>query len=289
MPPTDARGRFVLNSEPPGSMSAGGTHHRLEGGDGPLVVLISGIFDPPTRYELMAPSLHQAGYRTLRYDPFGRGWSRAPAAFRFDAASHVQQVAELLAELALEPVALVAHSAGAIIAMLLAEATPSVKSLVLMAPAGAMASPLPGFRGLQVCLGACGALGVGIVKALMSGPPPPDFTNTATDEHAAKLARWDGAWHAAMRRANGNRALAASVLRLPLTSLRLGPSLRNRGVRALVLTATDDQQVRGVKAEFYREAFGADGVIIDAPTANGGHCFFLQDAEATHKRVLEFL
>lgn len=68
LPPRDERGRYELGTAV-GSMSTHGTHYRLEGEkNGELVVLINGIFDPPTRFDLMAPALQSAGYQTLRFD-----------------------------------------------------------------------------------------------------------------------------------------------------------------------------------------------------------------------------
>lgn len=223
---------------------------------------------------------------TLLYTGYGRSWSKAPPEFRFDAASHISQLRALLAELEVQPSFLVAHSAGATIAMLFAEETASVRALVLMAPAGAMDSPVPCFSGLQACLGACGLLGVAVTEALMSGSVE-DYSLAGSDSHAAQLAEWDGAWQAASTHANTKRALAASALRLPLVNLSLGPSLKQRGVRALVLTAADDKQVRGVKDDFYRSAFG-NGASIATPFKSG-HCFFIQEADAVHLSVLAFL
>jgi len=283
---------------PPGQMSAAGTHYRLEGGpDGELVVLISGVYDPPVRYDLLAPALVAAGYRTLRYDPYGRGWSPAPRDFTYTAAEHVQQIATLVAELNLKPTGLVAHSAGAITALLYAEETPSVRDLVLFAPAGAMASPVPGFSLLQRVLGClpCG-LGVAVVGRILGGVPPGDFlppVGVALQDSAETrmLNAWNLAWDRCNRLVHGTRALAASVLRLPLTTLRrhnFGDTFRQRGARLLLMTAQRDPQVRGVEVGWYASLFG-DGATVDPPRESGGHCFFLQDHAAVWPRVHAFL
>lgn len=279
----------------PGQLSPSGTHYRLEGDtSSSLVVLVNGIFDPPTRWDLLVPDLLAAGFQTLRYDPYGRCWSPAPPGFRYDVQAHVDQLQTLIKELDLTgaQVAIVAHSAGAITAQKYAELTPSVASLVLLAPAGAMRAPVCGFRALQAVLDACGECGVGVVQRLLSGPSPPDFVVPAAAgaerERVAELARRDAAWHAAQARANSNRALAASVLRLPLTNLQLSGELRERGVRALVLTAAADVQVRGVRARFYKRVYGDLAEV--APEAEaGGHCFFIQDAATVNPRVVDFL
>jgi pimeloyl-ACP methyl ester carboxylesterase len=221
LPPTDDRGEML--GERPGQLSTQGTHYRLEGDAAhPLVVLVNGIMDPPERMESTAAAMRDAGFRTLRYDHYGRGWSRAPAGFRYDAPAHIAQLCALLKELALAPVALFAHSMGAIVASLFAEQTPSVKALVLAAPAGRMRNPLPCFRGVQLLFGVCGGCGgaytrrdhhssarrssgsnarwptdappiacfacaVALVQALMGGPAPPgDWINDTGDSRVAQ-------------------------------------------------------------------------------------------------------
>jgi len=287
LPPTDDRGEML--GERPGQLSTQ-AHYRLEGNAAhPLVVLVNGIMDPPERMESTAAAMRDAGFRTLRYDHYGRGWSRAPAGFRYDAAAHIAQLCALLKELALAPVALFAHSMGAIVASLFAEQTPSVKALVLAAPAGRMRNPLPCFRGLQLLFGVCGGCGVALVQALMGGPAPPgDWINDTGDSRVAQLAAWDAAWDRAHRRGVGNRALAASVVRMPLVSLQLGASLRERGVATLLLTAEKDPLVRGVDADFWRSAVGAAHLTVQHPVP-GGHCFFIQEAARVHPTITAFL
>ena len=85
----------------------------------------------------------------LRYDLYGRGWSSdVPRGFHYDALAHFEQLRSLLDELGLSdrPLTLLAHSMGACIAMDFAVRR-SVVQLVLLAPAGAMKAPFPGFRG----------------------------------------------------------------------------------------------------------------------------------------------
>ena len=123
----------------------GKTHYHLEGPSyaKELVVMIHGVGDYSYRFELMANAMNQAGYRTLRFDFFGRGFSEHPDDCRFDVDMYVGHVQSLLQrlELADMPVTVVGHSMGGLVAMSYCELYPDlVEKLVLLAPAGVMGS-----------------------------------------------------------------------------------------------------------------------------------------------------
>ena len=109
--------------------------------------MIHGVGDCSYRFELMANAMNQAGYRTLRFDLFGRGFSEHPDDCRFDTDMYVGHVQSLLQrlELADMPVTVVGHSMGGLVAMSYCELYPDlVERLVLLAPAGVMdSSKLP--------------------------------------------------------------------------------------------------------------------------------------------------
>eukprot|EP01043_Picozoa_sp_COSAG02_P059301 COSAG02_NODE_7532_length_2971_cov_1.966574_3_plen_208_part_00 len=94
----------------------GKTHYHLEGPSyaQELVVFIHGVGDYGYRFEPMANAMNQAGYRTLRFDIFGRGFSDHPGDCRFDVDMYVGHVQSLLQRLQLAdmPVILVGHSMG---------------------------------------------------------------------------------------------------------------------------------------------------------------------------------
>ena len=62
------------------NLSDGATHYRLEG-EGrarPLIVFVHGFSTPSFVWRGIIPKLTAAGYKTLRYDLYGRGWSDRP-------------------------------------------------------------------------------------------------------------------------------------------------------------------------------------------------------------------
>ena len=97
----------------------GKTHYHLEGPSyaKELVVFIHGVGDYGYRFECMANAMNAAGYRTLRFDIFGRGFSESPDDCRYDVDMYVGHVQSLLQrlELADMPVTVVGHSMGGLV------------------------------------------------------------------------------------------------------------------------------------------------------------------------------
>ncbi|MEO1043626.1 MAG: alpha/beta hydrolase [Pseudomonadota bacterium] len=125
----------------PGSfadLDDGKLHYRLEGPeDGPLVVLVHGFSTPSFIYTQNAEALNAAGFRTLRFDHFGRGWSERPSV-KYDADLYDRTLIALLDHLDVqEPVGLVGLSMGGpITAEFTARHPERVRKLVLFVPAG---------------------------------------------------------------------------------------------------------------------------------------------------------
>jgi pimeloyl-ACP methyl ester carboxylesterase len=114
----------------------GVTHYELsDPADGPTVVLIHGGTIPLYAWDAQLPVLHEAGFRVLRYDHFGRGYSDRPHV-DYDRALYQKQLEDLLGALDIEgPVHLVGVSFGGAVAATFAKAHPErVAKLVLIAP-----------------------------------------------------------------------------------------------------------------------------------------------------------
>ena len=119
-------------------LSDGKIHYRLEGPeDGPLVVLVHGFSTPNFIYEQNVEALNAAGFRALRFDHFGRGWSDRPAT-RYDVEFYDRVLTELLAGLEIDqPFGLAGLSMGGpIVAEFAARYPERVDRLVLLVPAG---------------------------------------------------------------------------------------------------------------------------------------------------------
>ena len=117
-------------------LTEGVTHIDVRGPeDGPVVVLIHGFSVPLYLWDGIVDRLANEGFRVVRYDLFGRGWSDRPEG-RYGEARFDRQLADLLDALAIpEPVHLVGLSMAASIAATFASRRPSrVRSLTFLGP-----------------------------------------------------------------------------------------------------------------------------------------------------------
>ena len=116
----------------------GATHYETAGPPaGPAVVLVHGFSTPLLIWERTAPALAAAGYCTVAYDLYGRGYSdRLKCAYGPEL--YERQLHDLLAALGVRwPVDLVGFSMGAQICARFADRHPArVRRLVLIDPAG---------------------------------------------------------------------------------------------------------------------------------------------------------
>ncbi len=105
----------------PGSfitLSDGITHYELTGpATAQTIVLIHGNAAPAVTWDYTVPALTAAGFRVLRYDIYGHGYSDRPDLKAYNKELYDRQLAELLQALDItQPVCLVGTSQGASIA-----------------------------------------------------------------------------------------------------------------------------------------------------------------------------
>ena len=118
-------------------LSRGVTHYALEGPlKGQVVVLVHGApMIPMFAWDEIAPILTAAGFRALRYDMYGRGYSDRPRV-TYNRALYHDQLLELLDALNLhEPLDLLGYSfGGAIVTDFAAQHPERVRRLALISP-----------------------------------------------------------------------------------------------------------------------------------------------------------
>ena len=126
------------------ALSNGYTHYELRGDpDAETVVLVHGFSVPNFIWDPTFHALTKAGYRVLRYDLFGRGYSDRPnTTYNLD--FFIQQLLDLLNALNItEPINLCGLSMGGpITATFTARFPGRVKKLILVDPAGTRAMQL---------------------------------------------------------------------------------------------------------------------------------------------------
>ena len=116
----------------------GHTHYEWRGPkDGPIVILVHGGTQSSYIWDRVVDGIARAGFLTLRYDNFGRGYSDRPA-LKYDADLYDRQLVELLDALAVKgPVKLVGLSQGGGISVVFASRHPErVSRMALLAPVG---------------------------------------------------------------------------------------------------------------------------------------------------------
>lgn len=116
----------------------GPLHYRWQGPeDGPVIVMVHGFSTPLFIFDQNAEALAAAGFRVLRFDHYGRGWSARPNA-AYDVDFYDNTLIQLLDALELDqPISLVGLSMGGIISAEFTARHPErVKQLVLLVPAG---------------------------------------------------------------------------------------------------------------------------------------------------------
>jgi len=126
-------------------LSNGITHYELQGPPtARTVVLVHGFSVPYYLWDHTFGPLVKAGFRVLRYDLYGRGFSDRPN-LRYDADLYDRQLAELLSALRIQrPVDLVGASMGGPIGVTFAVRHPErVRSLALFDPAYLSGESLP--------------------------------------------------------------------------------------------------------------------------------------------------
>ena len=116
----------------------GVTHYELGGPeDGHLITLVHGFSVPYFIFDQTFEFLTASGFRVLRYDLFGRGWSDRPDT-KYNINFFVKQLRDLLDELKIMQVILVGLSMGGpISSAFLVKYPERVSKLILIDPAGA--------------------------------------------------------------------------------------------------------------------------------------------------------
>jgi pimeloyl-ACP methyl ester carboxylesterase len=137
----------AARAEVPGQylrLAEGITHYETAGPDtGRVVVLAAGFSVPAYIWDSLYQRLADSGFRVIRYDYFGRGWSDRPDA-AYDQALFVRQLGGLLDSLGVQgPVDLAGLSFGGAIVTSFAERRPDrVRSLIYIDPVFNTGRPL---------------------------------------------------------------------------------------------------------------------------------------------------
>jgi pimeloyl-ACP methyl ester carboxylesterase len=255
------------------------TAFRLEGREsGPLVVLIHGYSYPSSLWSNTAAALQAAGFRTLRYDLYGRGWSDRPPG-RYDLDRFTQQLEALLDALAPDtPVQIVGLSMGGLIAADFARRHPQrVQRLALLAPFNTERTVLA----LQLPL-----LGEAVAHVAYF---PAQASLQAQSFHDPALAPQYLAGFTEQRVYKGYRRALLSTLRnlIARDPTPVYEALGARSLPTLLLWGREDAVVPAAEAEPLLSRLGPSAQL--QWVADAGHLPQLEQPGTTHEALLRFL
>lgn len=267
-----APGGFVASS-------VGTTHYELTGPDSArTAVLVHGFSVPSYIWDSTYHALADSGFRVLRYDLVGRGWSDRPD-LPYDVATFDAQLVELLDSLGIAgPVDLFGLSYGGLIAESFTAARPArVRTLVLVDPVTRGATlprrftlPVIGPYLWQVLA----------VPAMPAGQPG-DFVRPE------RFPDWEARYRPQMRYHGFGRALLRSRRTLATVDFpALHAQVARTGVPVLLVWGTEDATVPIALAEDLR---GPIPALRFVPIDSAGHLPHLERAPAVNAALFAFL
>jgi pimeloyl-ACP methyl ester carboxylesterase len=276
----------ITRSSAPGAfvrLQDGNTHYELGGPEsGAPVVLVHGFSVPQFIWDPTFEHLTEEGFRVLRYDLFGRGFSDRPKV-RYNIDLFCKQLRELLDTLEFSsPVRLFGLSMGGPLSASFAAQYPEeVEGLVLIDPAGACAVELP--FGMKIgILPGIGELGFGLFgdETLVKG---------IADDFFGKdlVAQFQDKYRVQMKYKGFKRAI--------LSTLRNGAvgdfsaayrAIGEAGIPTLLIWGEQDQTLPLAHSEIIRELIPG---IQFHPITNCGHVPHYEKPEEVNQIISRFL
>ncbi|HEY2378102.1 MAG TPA: alpha/beta hydrolase [Gemmatimonadaceae bacterium] len=267
----------------PGSfvrLSDGITQYDLSGSEtGRVIVLLSGASVPFYIWDSTSTALAANGFRVLRYNYYGRGYSDRPD-LRYDLATYDRQLTDLLDALGLGGrVDVAGLSMGGPIAANFADRHPErVRTLTLVDPAFSMFSRAP----LAIRAPVVG-------KYLLTVAAAPGMAKGQYDDflHPERYPDWATRYEVQMQYKGFLRSLLQSrrgdVLTRPASSFT---SLARSGIPVLLLWGKQDHTVPLPKSDSIRSAFPrAEFHAIDS----AGHLPNIEEAAQVDSILISFL
>src|SRR5207245_4977577 len=189
-------------------LADGIVHYQLAGpASGRTVVLVHGFSTPYYIWDPLYDELAKSGFRVLRYDLYGRGYSDRPDA-NYDADLFDRQLSNLLAALAIPtPVSVGGLSMGGAVATVFAARHPEqTRSLVLVDPLFGRRGPPPWYLQLPV-----------LRSFLMTVAVAPGMPAGQLDDfrHPERFPDWPDRYRVQMQYRGFRRAILSTLLAAP--------------------------------------------------------------------------
>lgn len=257
----------------------GATHYETTGPDtGRVVVLVHGFSVPAYIWDSTFTALGAAGFRVLRYDLVGRGWSeRADVAY--DAETFDQQLVGLLDSLRIRgPVDLMGLSFGGFVTGIFAARHPErVRTLTWVDPVA---------RAPEV--GRVWRIPV-VGRWLFETLAAPTFAGSQASDflHPERFPDWEERYRVQMRYRGFARALHRSRHQLQFVDfVRLHEDVAATQVPVLLVWGREDRTVPIAQAEEIRARIPR---LTWVPVDSAGHLPHLEQSAVVHTAMLAFL
>ncbi len=261
------------------TLSLGRTHFDISGPDtGRTVVLVHGFSVPSYIWDSTATALASRGYRVIRYDLYGRGWSDRPDA-AYDGAMYDTQLDELLDSLHItQPIDLMGLSFGGFVtAHYVAGHAARVRTLTLVDPVSS-SSPVPGFLSLPI---------IGAYVWQVTQMPGKAESQASDFLHPEHFQNWADLYRPQMRFNGFGRSLLRSAMTMSHTNFdSLYTAVAKTGVPVLLVWGQQDQTVPIALSRVVRNNIPAvEFVAIDS----AGHLPHIEQSVLVHNRMHQFL
>lgn len=263
-------------------LSKGVTHYELAGPEGaPAVVLVHGFSVPYYAWDPTFEALVKAGFRVLRYDLYGRGYSDRPEVdYNIDLLNG--QMDELLSALEIDgPVSLVGLSFGGPVVARFANQHPEkVRSLALFAPQAAPVSPSQIFP-MNLPLVGEYFTAVYVVPVMLPKSQSSDFYDPEL------FAGWEDRYRAQMEYAGFRRAILSTIRNTVKTdAVSEYESLGSKGIPVALFWGQQDQTVSAADIALVQEAIpNLEFHSID----RAGHLLHYERSEVVNPLLIDFL
>lgn len=268
---TGVPGQFV-------ALSGGVTHYDITGPDsGRVVVLVHGFSVPSYIWDSTSTTLSAAGYRVIRYDLFGRGWSDRPDA-AYDGAMYDRQLNELLDSLRItQPIDLVGLSFGGFVTSHYVSTHASrVRTLTMIDPASS-ARDLPAFLSWPV---------VGPWFWQTTQVPGMAEGQASDFLHPERYPTWADQYRPQMRYDGFGRALLRSAFTMSRTDFgALFSAAGKTGVPVLLVWGKQDQTVPIALSDVARTGMPS---LEFFPVDSAGHLPQIEQSARVHAKMQEF-
>jgi len=263
-------------------LEQGMVHYFLEGPDNaPLVVLIHGFSVPSYVWEPTSAFLNKNGYRTLRYDLFGRGYSDRPDLI-YDITLFGDQLTGLLEGLQLnEPVTIVGLSMGGpVAARYVHQHSEKVNGVILIAP-----------EVTQISNGDIFYMNVPVFgEYLMSAVLEPIILpklQTSDFVHPENYPDWEEKYRVQLQFKGTGRALLSTIREL----VKLNPEqeyqkLRETGLPVMLIWGAADQTIGHDQINVLQQILPEMDVRI---VEDAGHLVHFERSDEVNSELIDYL